>query len=166
MKKLSILSIVCIGFGLMSCNKDSVNNIIPATGAFTYKADGGATITADSANAVLYTLGVPPNNRMIDVFVFKGGNQVMEMHFLPKTGGQTVSPTFADAWLTYSKYAAGNPVPTDSYDGTSGSFNLSVCDTTAKKLAGTFNFSGPANVGSGSVSITEGNMTINNLKVQ
>jgi hypothetical protein len=112
---------------------------------------------------------------MIDLYVYKGsstlggltfGNVALEMHFLPKTGAQTVSPAFTGAWLTYSSYTSGNPIPTASYDGTTGSFNMSVCDTTGKKLTGTFNFTGTATIGTGTKTISEGNFSITKIEVQ
>lgn len=175
MKKAFLVSMTFVVLAAgTSCTKSSSGGGGSTSGSFTYKVDGVA-VTADSATATLYTLGVAPFNRMIDVFVFKGSttmgsvtipNQVMEMHFLPKSGAQTVSPAFTTAWLTYSDYAAGNPVPTGSYDGTAGAFNLSLCDTTAKKLSGTFSFTGTATIGSGTKYITEGNLVINKITVQ
>jgi len=40
-------------------------------------------VSVDSVNATLYTLGVAPFNREIDVYAYKSGNQVLEMHFCP-----------------------------------------------------------------------------------
>ena len=174
--KKTFFAIIALGTVVIntSCKKSDTNNNSNTGGSFTFMVDG-VKVTADSATATLYTLGVPPFNRMIDVFVFQGSsvsggitipNQIMEMHFLPKAGAQTVSATFANAWLTYSTYAAGNPVPTNSYDGTAGAFNLSVCDTVGKKLTGTFNFTGTATVGSGTKTITEGNLIVNTMIIQ
>jgi hypothetical protein len=50
----------------------------------------------------------------------------------------------------------------DIYDGVSGSFNLTTCDTVANKLVGTFSFIG--NNGTANKSITAGTININAIK--
>lgn len=119
MKKLlkSIFALLLLASILSSCSKDSTLN--PSNSAafdFSFKADGGATVNIDSANAVLYTTN---KVRTIDVYAYKSGKQVLEFHFLPKTGNQVVGTTFGSgAYLTYMDS------PTSSYDSQSGSFNL------------------------------------------
>lgn len=161
MKKFLSAAIIMSALVISSCSKSSGGGG-SSTGSFTYRVDGTA-VTVDSAKAVLYTLGVAPFNREIDVYAFKGGQQVLEFHFLPKTGAQTVSASFGNAWLTYITNDGLN-FPGDYYTGVSGSFNLSICDTTAKKLSGTFAFTG--NNGSASKNISEGNLVINTITVQ
>jgi hypothetical protein len=171
MKKKILLFVVTafLVTGFISCKKSSGSTNTPSA-AFTYTVDG-TNVTADSVQALLYTTGVPAH-REIDLYVFKGGttampNQVFEMHFLPQSGTQTVGTVLSTtAWLTYSNYVSGNPLPTESYDGTSGSFNMSVCDTVSKKLTGTFNFTGAAVIGAGTKTITNGNFSVTKITVQ
>jgi hypothetical protein len=141
-----------------SCKKSDQSTTTPAaSGAFSYKVDAGATITVDSSNAVLYG---PNKNRQIDVYAFKGGKQVMEFHFSPKTGDQAVGTSLgSSAFLTYMES------PTASYDSQSGSFNLSVCDTIGKKIVGTFTFVGKQYPYTANTthSISEGQMTVTKL---
>ncbi len=143
---------------LTSCKEDETtapNNSPTPPSGLTFKVDG-TLVTADSANAVLYTLGVPPNNREIDVFVFQGGSQVLEMHFLPKTGPQTAAQNFNEAWLTYETTSS-------HYHSQSGELNLSTCDTTGNQLEGTFNFVGLESGGSTTKNITEGNLIVTQI---
>ena len=129
---------------------------------FNFKVDG-TLITADSANAVLYNNG---GSREIDVYVFKGviagtstANEVLEMHFRPKTGSQNVVANFSNAWLTYFANT------TDYYDGSSGHFNITTCDTVNNKIAGTFDFIG-TNTSSATKNITEGNIVVSKITKQ
>ena len=153
----SILAIVSVVI-FSSCNKASTT-VAPAptpapaaSGAFTYKVDGGATITVDSANAVLYNrIGF---GRTIDVYAYKGGSQTLEFHFAPTTGVK-------DAATTLLTYINGNPP--NSYDSQSGSLNLITCDTVANKLIGDFNFVGKLFNGSATKTITEGHMVVTKL---
>jgi hypothetical protein len=145
-----------------SCKKDQSSSATTTTtsGAFSYKVDGGATATLDSANATLYTVN---KAREIDVYGFRGGKQVMEFHFSPKTGDQTVGGTFGSgALLTYLE------TPTSSFDSQSGSFNLSTCDTVGKKIVGTFSFVGKLYPYTSNTvrTITEGRMTVTKLSKQ
>ncbi|MBI5472670.1 MAG: hypothetical protein HY961_10040 [Ignavibacteriae bacterium] len=137
-----------------ACKKDegSPTNSTNNSSSFTFKVDGAA-VTVDSAMAVLYTLGIPPNNREIDVFAFKGGSQVLEMHFLPRTGAQTAAQNFNGAWLTYESGAM-------QYHSQSGTLTLATCDTTGGRFEGTFNFVGQQFGGSATKSITEGTLLV------
>lgn len=159
MKKIwlatSILALVTI---FSSCKKDDTSNRNSNT-AFTYKADGTA-VTVDSAHAVLYSLGVAPFNRMIDVYAFKGGLQVLEFHFKPSMGSYTADGTFSNAWLTYT---TGINYPDDYYNSTSGNLTLTKCDTVNKKIEGTFNFVGSN--GTATKNITEGVLTVDITEV-
>jgi hypothetical protein len=139
---------------LAACKKDSTDDNRSTATGFSYKAEGTA-VTVDSTQAVLYTLGVAPFNRMIDVYAFKGGMQVMEFHFKPTTGSYTADGSFTNCWLTH---LTGINFPADYYNSTSGNLTLSVCDTVNKRIQGTFNFVG--NNGSATKNITEGSMNI------
>ena len=149
----SILAIVSVVI-FSSCNKASttVDPVPAASGAFTFKVDGGATITVDSANAALYDrIGF---GRFIDVYAFKGGAQVLEFHFAPTTGVK-------DAATTLLTYINGNPP--NSYDSQSGALNLITCDTVTNKLIGDFNFVGKQYNGSVTKAITEGHMIVTKI---
>jgi hypothetical protein len=167
--KTNYLFITLIAAGLISfsCKKDTVSNTttppVTTSGVITYN-DGNA-IAVDSANAVLYTTSQVggPAQREIDVYAFKGGMQVLEFHFLPKTGAQPVAQDFNSAWLTYMTNN-GISFPADYYNCISGSFNLTTCDTVANKLIGTFSFIG--NNGSANKSITAGTINMSTLKKQ
>jgi hypothetical protein len=104
-------------------------------------------------------LGVPPNNREIDVFAFQGGIQVLEFHFLPRTGSQAAAQNFTEAWLTYE-------TATTSYHSTSGTLSLTSCDTTGNRIEGTFNFVGTEFGGTATKTITEGNILVTRLTRQ
>lgn len=158
MKKITT-TFFAAAFLLIACSKESTDRT-PAATSFTYKADGTA-VTVDSAHAVLYTLGIAPFNRMIDVYAYKGGIEVLEFHFKPTVGNYTADGSFTNAWLTYK---TGINFPTDYYNSTSGTLNLTLCDTTAKKIEGTFNFTG--NNGTTNKLISEGNMKVDITQVQ
>ena len=154
---LFIMALFSATLLVSSCKKSTTTTpdpiVTPAT--FTFKVDGTA-VTADSANAVLYNLGVAPYNREIDVYAFKGGQQVLEMHFHPVTATYNASANFNDAWLTYDESL-------DTYDSESGSLMLTTCDTVNKKIAGKFNFVGKLYTGSATRTITEGNLLVTKL---
>ena len=97
-----------------------------------------------------------PLIREIDLYAYKGGKQVLEFHFQPKTGKQIVATNFSTAWLTY--ITNGGLVMEDFYNGISGNFNLTLCDTINNKIVGTFYFVGSN--GSANKTITEGNINI------
>ncbi len=149
----SILAIVSVII-FSSCNKASttVDPAPVASGAFTYKVDGGATITVDSANAVIYSR--TGFGRTIDVYAFKSGGQVLEFHFAPIAGTK-------DAATTLLTYINGNPP--NSYDSQSGALNLITCDTVTNKLIGDFNFIGKQYNGTVTKTITEGHMIVTKL---
>ncbi|MES2133350.1 MAG: hypothetical protein V4506_13465 [Bacteroidota bacterium] len=133
------------------------------TGSGITYSENGSTVSVDSVNAVLYTLGVMPYNREIDVYAFKTGNQVLELHFLPKTGAQTVGANFGNAWLTFL-INNGLSYPGDYFTGTSGSFNLTACDTINNSIVGTFNFTGDN--GSVTKTISAGTLHITKIRKQ
>lgn len=160
-----VLPFSCKKKNNQSTNTDSTptttgSSSSPCTGPVCY--NDGVSISADSAQAVLYTAtgGTLTPHRHIDVYVFKGGNQVLELHFLPKTGAQTVLQDFSGAWLTY--ITNGGFSSTDYYNCSSGNFNLTTCDTVANKLNGSFDFTG--NNGSSNKSIVSGVINITKIK--
>jgi hypothetical protein len=108
--------------------------------------------------SVLYTLDMPPNNREIDVFAYKGLVQVLEFHFLPRTGAQTAAQNCNGAWLMYESGGT-------SYHSQSGTLTQTTCDTTSGRIEGTFNFVG---LQSGGLlrRIKEGNLSVTRLTKQ
>lgn len=142
----------------------TTSTISTPTAALVF-TEGGQTITADSAKAVLYTSSDVggPRKRKIDIYGFKNGQQIVEMHFKPQTGDQAVAQNFESAWLTYMTNN-GNTYPDDYYNCSSGAFNLSMCDTTNKKIVGSFSFTGSN--GTVSKNISAGALTINSIKIQ
>jgi len=166
-KNIYIIAILSVSIFSFSCKKtETVSNTLPinnSSAAITY--NDGTFIAVDSANAVLYTTnpGGGGMQREIDIYAFKGGMQVLEFHFLPKTGVQNVAQDFNSAWLTYITNN-GISFPDDYYHCISGYFNLSGCDTVTNKIIGTFNFIGSN--GTVNKPITAGTININSLKRQ
>ena len=134
------------------------NSTTTGSSSLTFKQDG-STITCDSAKATLYTSGISPFNRMMDVYGFKNGATVMEMHFQPKTGSVPADKTFANSWLTYSD-------ATDYYDCKSGTLNVTTCDTISNKITATFNFVGENSGATATKNITEGSINITQITKQ
>jgi len=159
MKKLPVLALA-LSVILYSCEKSDTNDQTGNNSTVSFKADG-IDIVADSAHAVLYTLGIAPFNRMIDVFAYKAGVEVLEFHFKPSTGNFVTDGTFSNAWLTYK---TGSVFPNDYYNSTSGLLTLTLCDTVAKKIEGSFNFTG--NNGSSNKSISAGSMKLSITEVR
>jgi hypothetical protein len=164
MKKIfkSVLFIFFLAVIISGCKKDASSNpsTSDASGGTSYKVDGSSTITVDSTNAVLYT-NVATKIRTIDVYAFKGGKQVLECHFLPKTGDQVVyNAQGATASLSFLENQ------TASFDAQSGSFNLTVCDTIGKKIVGTFGFVGKPYPYTANTThtITEGKLSVTKFK--
>jgi hypothetical protein len=158
--KIIVLAVlVSASAAFTSCKKNSSTPEPPAsTGTFTFKVDGTA-VTVDSADAVLYNLGVAPFNREIDVYAFKGGQQVLEMHFHPTAGTYAANKSFDGAWLTYDEGA-------DFYDSESGSLVIATCDTVNNKITGTFNFVGKNFTGTAQRTITAGVLNVTKLRRQ
>jgi hypothetical protein len=141
---------------------DNTNNGGTSSASVSFKVDG-TKIEADSAFAVLYTFTIPPHDRKIDVFAFKGGALVLEGHFAPKTGAQTIGTTTATAMLTYK---AGADL-SEYYNSKSGNFSFSECDTVGNKLTATFDFVGEQLMGgTGTKNITEGSIKLSSLRRQ
>ena len=163
---LKLIALLLPSALMVSCKKNDSPTETPApapvaaTGGFTFKLDGGATITVDSANAILYSLST---GRQIDVYAYKGGTEILEFHFDPSTGLKPAGSTLGtNALLTYMAS------PILSYDSQSGSINITKCDTVANKIEGDFNFIGKQYPYTGSVekTITEGHMIVSKLAKQ
>jgi hypothetical protein len=142
-----------------SCKKNDQSSTEVTTtgsGAFSYKADGVATSSVDSAYAVLYG---PKTSRAMDVYSFKGKKEAMEFHFSPKTGSQTVGSLSGGGILL--TFYDPNGI---EFDSQSGSFNLTTCDTLNKKIEGTFSFVGKMQApGTGTKTITEGHLLVTKI---
>ncbi len=142
-----------------SCKKSSTTTTTtpPVTTAFTFKVDGAAAITVDSATAVLYNLTT--GARYMDVYAYKGGAEVLEFHFVPQTGSQSVTNVLGGTSLTYLESAVS------SYDAQSGTLNITTCDTTGNKIVGDFNFVGKVYPYTGTTThtITEGHMIVSKI---
>ncbi|CAN5226308.1 hypothetical protein BH09BAC6_BH09BAC6_13680 [soil metagenome] len=144
--------------GINSCKKTTGTDNKPAgaAGKFTFKVDGGAAIIVDSANALLYSTAA---GRQMDVYAYKGGSEILEFHFDPKTGTKTAGTVLgASAFLTYMESA------TKSYDSQSGTLTLTTCDTVGKKIEGDFNFVAKQYPYTGSSkTISEGHMLLTKI---
>jgi hypothetical protein len=169
MKKRSAIAtqaILFIALAFTSCKKGSTGSTptptpTPTTASFTFKVDGGAAITADSANATLYTTG---GHREMDVYVFKGGQQVLEFHFQPTTGAKN-----ADTTATSAALLTWMESPVKSFDAQSGTLTVTTCDTTAPSIVGDFNFVGkqyPYATTTVTHAITEGHMVVTKVTHQ
>ncbi len=168
MKKQFHLALLMGLFMFGACSKDetttpdNTNNNNNSNASVSFKVNG-TKIDADSAFAVLYTFGLPPYDRKIDVFAFKGGSLVLEGHFAPKTGAQTIGTTTATAMLTYK---AGSDL-SEYYNSKSGNFSFSECDTVGNKLTASFDFVGEQLMGgTATKSITEGVIKLSALRKQ
>jgi hypothetical protein len=162
-----VFLLIAVSIAVLSCgkNNDVTPKIDTTITGFTFKADGGATVTVDSANAVLYTPPFAGAMRTMDVYAFKGGKQVLEFHFAPATGAKSVGGTFGmgGTLLTYIA-----PSPLQSFDSQSGTLNLTTCDTVGNKIIGDFNFVAKEYPYTGTTthSITEGHMSVTKLSKQ
>ena len=160
MKKLLPLKIMLcllIISGIISCKKSNDPAASAATTAFTFKLDGGAAITVDSANAVLYNFN---GARLMDVYAYKGGIEVLEFHFAPTLGAKAAGTTLGTgSFLTYFSS------PVMSFDSQSGSMNVTTCDTVGNNIIGDFNFVAKQSPYTGSTikTITEGHMIVTKL---
>lgn len=161
MKNKAIL-VMTLLLGLVSCtdNDDTIAVPTPIVTKTQWKVDGNL-IVADSSKAVLYTSSVA-GGRMMDVFVYKGGEEILEMHMPPKTGsfaaGQNLNTT--SSWLTY-KTNGGLNYPNDYFNSTSGNMAITTCDTISNKILADFHFVG--NNSSTNKNITEGKMYVQKI---
>ncbi len=154
-----LLLFLFIGFVLQGCKKTTQKPVVPPTTASTFKLDGTAT-TIDSVSAMLYSNGA---GRQMDIYAYKGGQEVLEFHFAPTVGIKTAGTVLGSgAFLTYMES------PILSYDSQSGTLNVTVCDTIGKKVVADFNFmakqypyTDPA-----AKNITEGHISITKINKQ
>jgi len=145
-----------------SCSSDSSSSSSSSAGV-TFKVDGTAT-TAGTVQATLYT-NVVAGGRYIDIYGFQGEDQILEFHFPAKTGNFAAQQSFdmTTSWLTYLTNDGAN-FPGDYFNSTSGTINVTTCDTINNKIVATFNF-----VGSNTTvnkTITEGSLNISGITHQ
>ena len=161
---IRLIVAACVITTTQACTKSSKTTTTPTptpvTTAFTFKVDGGAAITVDSANAMLYNL--PGGARYMDVYAYKGGSEILEFHFTPQTGSTTAGTTLGTTLMTYMETV------TSSYDSQSGNLSITTCDTVGNKILGDFNFVGKVYpyTGSPSHAITEGHMVVSKITKQ
>lgn len=157
--------IIFLTLTISSCTSDSESSIPPASAdKTTFKLDG-VLITPDEVTATDYNNTVA-GGRYIDVYVKKGGKQILELH-MPAVNGtypaQHAALTLTSSWLTYQANDGLN-FPADYFDSTTGSMKLTTCDLVGNKLRGTFEFVG--NNTSSNKTITEGVLVVNTITHQ
>jgi hypothetical protein len=157
--------LACLVLGLNSCTSDDSSESSTSTSAdkTTFKFNG-TLITADEATATHYTNSVA-GGKYIDVFVKKGGKEVLELHFPAATGTYPAQQNFnmTTSWLTYEANG-GAAFPADFYHSTSGEIKVTTLDVAGKKIRATFSFVG--NNTTANATITEGVLVVNNITVQ
>lgn len=162
--KALVLSFIFISLSCSSDSKDSNAGTPAATDKTTFKLDG-VLVTADETNATLYN-NTTAGGMYIDVYVIKGGKQVLEMHMPASNGNypaQHAANTMTESWMTYQANDGLN-YPEDYFDSDSGAMNLTTCDLVGDELRGTFNFVG--NNGASTKNITEGNLVVSTITHQ
>lgn len=158
-------AITCLVFAFASCTSDDSNDnsSAPSADKTTFKLNG-TLITADEEIATHYTNSVA-GGKYIDVFVSKGGKEVLEFHFPAATGTYPAQQNFnmTTSWLTYEANG-GAAFPADYFHSTSGEIKVTTLDVTGKKIRATFSFVG--NNSTTNATITEGVLVVNTLTVQ
>jgi len=158
----SILFFVATIITVTACSSDSSSSSNSSAGV-SFKVDGNAT-TLEIVQATLYTNTVA-GGRYIDIYGFQGTDQVLEFHFPAKIGDFAAQQSFdmTTSWLTYLTNDGAN-YPGDYFNSTSGTINVTTCDTINNKIVATFNF-----VGSNTTvnkTITEGSLNISGITHQ
>lgn len=158
-------AIVFLVLTIVSCTSDDStdNSSAPSADKTTFKLNG-VLMTADEAIATHYTNSVA-GGKYIDVFVSKGGKEVLELHFPAATGTYPAQQSFnmTTSWLTYEANG-GVTFPADYFHSTSGEIKVTTLDVTGKKIRATFNFVG--NNATTNATITEGVLVVNTITVQ
>jgi hypothetical protein len=166
--KTSILktAFAFLAFTIASCSSDDSNDnstATPSADKTTFKLNG-TLITADETTATHYTNSVA-GGKYIDVFVSKGGKEVLELHFPAVAGTYPAQQNFnmTTSWLTYEANG-GVAFPADFFHSTSGEIKVTTLDVAGKKIRATFNFVG--NNSTTNATITEGVLVVNAITVQ
>ena len=159
------IAIVFLVFTIVSCSSENVDNGSTTISAekTTFKLNG-TLITADEATATHYTNSVA-GGKYIDVFVKKGGKEVLELHFPATSGTYPAQQSFnmTTSWLTYEANG-GAAFPADFFHSTSGEIKVTTLDVAGKKIRATFSFVG--NNSTANATITEGVLVVNDITVQ
>ena len=158
-------TIACFVLTFVSCTSDEStdNTSVPSAEKTTFKLNG-TLITADEATATHYTNSVA-GGKYIDVFVSKGGKEVLEFHFPAVAGTYLAQQDFnmTTSWLTYEANG-GAAFPADYFHSTSGEIKVTTLDVSGKKIRATFSFIG--NNSTTNATITEGVLVVNEITVQ
>lgn len=158
------IALVFLVVSIVSCDSDDSTSDTPsATDKTTFKLNG-TLITADEATATHYTNSVA-GGKYIDVFVKKGGKEVLELHFPAVAGTYPAQQNFnmTSSWLTYEAND-GTTFPADFFHSISGEIKVTTLDVAGKKIRATFNFVG--NNTTTDAKITEGVLVVNTITVQ
>lgn len=158
----SIVFVLLSAISVVACSSDSSSGGSPAAG-LTFKVDGTA-VTATDMQATLYSNPVA-GGRYMDVYAYVGSNQVLEFHFPPKTGSFPANQTMdmSNSWLTYITNNGIN-YPADYFNSTSGTIEVTTCDTINNKIVATFSFVGDN--GTTTKNITEGGINLTEITHQ
>lgn len=156
-KPFRIFLAIAIVALITSCSSDDGGSSSGQAGV-TFKVDGASATTTDM-EAVLYT-NVVAGGRYIDVYAYQGENQLLEFHFPATAGSYEAQQSFdmTTSWLTYLTNDGLN-YPGDYFHSTSGTINVTTCDTINNKIVATFNFIG--NNGTVDKTITNGTLSLN-----
>jgi len=150
---------------MVSCTNDESGSSSSATSSDkTSFKQNGTVITADETAATHYTNSVA-GGKYIDIFVKKGGKEVLELHFPAATGTYPAQQNFnmTTSWLTYEANG-GAAFPADFYHSTSGEIKVTTLDVAGKKIRATFSFIG--NNTTANATIAEGVLVVNTITVQ
>lgn len=155
----SIVFALLSAISIVACSSDSSSGGGSPAAGLTFKVDGTA-VTATDMQATLYSNPVA-GGRYIDVYAYVGSNQVLEFHFPPKTGSFPANQTMdmSNSWLTYITNNGIN-YPADYFNSTSGTIEVTTCDTINNKIVATFSFVGDnstttKNITDGGINLTE-----------
>jgi hypothetical protein len=152
----SALIVACLF--LVSCSKDSSSSSSnnPTPSGSNYFKLNGTLITLDSVDVTVYDNAT--GGRYIDVYGFKGTNQVLELHMPAAVGNypaQHAGFTSSNSWLTYQ---TGGTESDDYFHSDSGAMNVTTFNESGERLVGTFEFVG--NNGTTTKNITEGHLDL------
>ncbi len=157
-------AMVLMALTIASCSSDSSDSTSTNADKTTFKLNG-VLITTDETTTTDYT-SVISGERQIDVYAYKNGEQILELHMPAANGSypaeQTVGST-TTSWLTYEAND-GMTFPDDYYHSTSGMMNLTTTDLSGNKLRGTFNFVGNNTITT--KNITDGVLVVNTMTHQ
>ncbi len=159
---IALLTVTAVIMG-SSCSSDSSSSGSSSSSPVSFKVNGKST-TAGTVQATLYT-NVVAGGRYIDVYGFQGESQILEFHFPAKTGSFAAQQSFdmSTSWLTYITNN-GTDATADYFHSTSGTINVTTCDTINNKIVATFNFVG--NNTTADKTITEGSLNISSITHQ